>query len=303
MNNKKRFERPGLVIGLILAVALLASIGLNVFLAFFSGAAGTDPTLAWLQSPEQMLVMETGVLYNNLDFRSGRNIVLHYDLANERYASLRDKYALEETAGDGSELERALRLNHEYAPRLKHKSDYDNTLMSAEELLAFSLDQPGHGIHCRAKAQILNEMCLSLGIYARKVWLNPYSSYDGDCHVVNEVWDSTLQKWVMLDITTNSYWVDETGAPLSILEIREKLAQREFCTPVAAGDSLDELTLLRDRHIGIALYIAKNMVYMIYCAEYTVGECEDCFALCPETAPTRLESFIDRAAVERAPNA
>ena len=46
---------------------------------------------------------------------------------------------------------------------------------------------------------------LALGIYARKVWIMPNSGYDSDCHVVNEVWDSTLNKWVMLDITNNQY--------------------------------------------------------------------------------------------------
>lgn len=76
-------------------------------------------------------------------------------------------------------------------------------------LLAYSLDNNSHGINCRSKAQILNEMCLALGIYARKVWIMPSSMYDTDCHVVNEVWDTALQKWVMLDVTNNQYWVDE----------------------------------------------------------------------------------------------
>jgi hypothetical protein len=143
--------------------------------------------------------------------------------------------------------------------------------MNAVALLKYSLDDPSHGINCRSKAQILNEMCLSLGLYSRKVWLMPYSPYDIDCHVVNEIWDSTLQKWIMLDITNNEYWVDDTGA-LSVLEIRKKGANQEFCTPVKSGDSLTDLSRLRTQYQGDFLYIMKNMVSMKYCTDYTVGE-------------------------------
>ncbi|MGN1060369.1 MAG: hypothetical protein ACI4QN_01415, partial [Candidatus Coproplasma sp.] len=185
--------------------------------------------------------------------------------------------------------------------RLTHKSNYDNSILNALDLLEYSLDNKNNGINCRAKAQILNEMCLSLGIFSRKVWIMPYSSYDDDCHVVNEIWDRTLNKWVMLDITNDEYWVDENNVPLSILEIRERTAKREFCTPVMVGDNTKDLQNLKNKRIGDFLYIVKNMVYMQYFSNYSVGEGDSVYALMPCNIPTTNEYLISKTSVERSP--
>lgn len=286
-----------LILPIILAVLLLISIGFNIRLAFF----GYD---SYLQDPDEIYIMEAGILYNNRVLREGEDITFTYDFDNEAYAALKDSCNLEKTAGGGSELDKALNLMHEFAPRLTHKSDYDNHIdIQALPLLVYSLNNPRHGINCRAKAQILNEMCLALGIYSRKVWINPYSKYDSDCHVVNEVWDSGLEKWVMLDITNDQYWVDENGTPLSILEIRDKGANQEFCTPVCPGEKLSNLEGLKKKHLGEFLYIMKNMVYTYYFDNYTVGEGEDFYFCFPENLNTRLENFVSRESLERSPTA
>ena len=144
-------------------------------------------------------------------------------------------------------------------------------------------------------------MCLALGIYSRKVWIMPNSGYDNDCHVVNEIWDTELNKWIMLDITNNEYWVDENGTPLSILEIRQKGAMREFCTPIQPGDNTDNLEQLKEKYIGDFLYIMKNMVYMEYCDKYTVGESETIYLLFPDNLDTDYEKIISLNACEKAP--
>lgn len=276
---------------------LLASIALNIYfgVAYMKGES-------YLQSTDEIYMMEAGILSNNREFHEGADYELKYDFSHENFETLKGKYRLEGTAKDGTEFERALRLMDEYAPRLTHKSDYDNHIpINALDLLEYSLDKKNHGINCRAKAQILNEMCLSLGIYARKVWLMPYSKYDGDCHVVNEVWDGSLQKWVMLDITNNTYWADENNTPLSVLEIREKAALREFCTPVEAGENTRDLQAVKEKNIGNFLYIIKNMAYMEYCTEYTVGESKEFYLLMPKNVPTEYELLIGKAAAERSP--
>lgn len=279
----------------ILIAALLASIGINIYLGFF----GYD---SYLQSTDEIYIMEAGILRNNLEFTDGVEHDFTYDFTNEEYPELKSRYGIESIAGDGTEFERALRLMNEFAPRLTHKSNYDNHVdMNAISLLEYSLDNRKQGINCRAKAQILNEMCLALNLYARKVWILPNSGYDNDCHVVNEVWDSALNKWVMLDITNNEYWVDEAGTPLSVLEIRYKGAMREFCTPVVVGEKLDNLQKLKEKHIGDFLYIMKNMTYTEYCADYTVGESEKKFLLFPENLQTNYEYIISQAFVEKSP--
>lgn len=288
-------SRKGFIIALlVLTILLLASLAQNIYHMFW----GFD---SYLQSTGEIAIMEAGILETFKTFAAGEDHLFTYDMAHEEYPALRADYRLEATAGSGTELERALRLMDEYAPRLKHLSNYDNHVpMTAPDLLTYALDKP-NGINCRAKAQILNEMCLSLGMYARKVWIMPLSSYDNDCHVVNEVWDTALHKWVMLDITNNQYWVDENGTPLSVLEIRALGATQGFCTPVCPGDSLSDLHALQDKYIGNYLYIMKNMFYPQYCDAYGVGEIQPIWCLVPEYPASDYEYKISEEAVNRAP--
>ena len=180
------------------------------------------------------------MLLNTMDYAEGEDYEIVYDFENAEYSLLLEKYDVEKTAGEGSEFQKAMRLMDEYAPRLTHKSNFGgNVEMKALPLLEYSLDNPSQGINCRCKAQILNEMLLALEMYSRKVWINPYSSYDDDCHVVNEVWDTTYNKWIMLDITNNQYWIDENGTPVPVppvipeteeekKEYAEALKRREY---------------------------------------------------------------------------
>ena len=279
----------------VLCAALIASVAVNIYLAFFHYAS-------YLQSTDEIYIMEAGIIENNLEFADGEIHEFTYDFNNENYGTLKNKYGIEKYAKEGSEFDKALRLMNEYAPRLTHSSTYDNHInIDALSLLEYSLDNKKHGINCRNKAQILNEMYLSLGIYSRKVWIMPNSKYDNDCHVVNEVWDTKLNKWIMLDITNNEYWVDENGTPLSVLEIRYKGAKQEFCTPVAAGDKLDNLQKLKKKHISDFVYIMKNMVYMEYSDNYGVGENDKSWLLFPKNLNTTYEFIIGENAVTKSP--
>lgn len=278
-----------------LAVLLLISVGINVYLVLW----GFD---SYLQNTDQIYIMEAGILRNNLDFAEGEDVVISYDFDHDDYSVLISSYGIGDIAGNGTEFEQALRLMNEFAPRLAHKSDYDNSVeMTALSLLEHSLDNKNNGINCRNKAQILNEMCLALGIYARKVWIMPNSGYDKDCHVVNEIWDTALNKWIMLDITNNKYWVDEYGTPLSILEIRQNGATGEFCTPIQVGDKTDNLERIKEKYIGDFLYIMKNMVYMEYCNCYTVGESDVIYLLFPDNLDTDYDKIISLDSCEKAP--
>lgn len=293
MKHKRKTIKTAAII--VLSLLLAVSVGINIYLGFF----GWD---SYLQSTDEIYVMESGILRNNLAFTEGEDYEIVYDFDHEEYPILIEQYHIDEIAGEGSEFERALNLMNEYAPRLTHKSNYDNHVeMNAPDLLEYSLDNKNQGINCRSKAQILNEMCLALGIYSRKVWIMPNSGYDNDCHVVNEVWDSGFNKWIMLDITNNQYWVDENGEPLSITEIRTKGAMHEFCTPVTVEDDLGDIEKLKERHIGEFLYIMKNMVYMYLCDTQTVDETEIKYMLFPENLNTDYEYLISEESWSKPP--
>lgn len=295
---EKSIKKILLIVGsIVIVIGLSVSIGFNIY--FDICYIKCD---SYLQSADEIYIMEAGIIKNNLEFHDGTDHKFEYDFSHENFELLKSKYNIEKTAKEGTEFERALRLMDEYAPRLTHKSNYDNHIRSnALDLLEYSLNNKKHGINCRAKAQILNEMCLSLGIYSRKVWIMPYSDYDADCHVVNEVWDRSLNKWVMLDITNNTYWVDENKTPLSVLEIRNKTALNEFCTPVEAGEKTNNLRKLKDKNIGNFLYIVKNMVWFEYCTQYTAGESKNYYILMPQNIPTEYESLISKNAIECSP--
>lgn len=283
------------ILFILAAILLVASAGLNVY-QYMTG------NVTYLQNPDDIYIMEAGILQRNEAFQAGEDHVFSYDFTNEHWQELLTQYPIASIAGEGGEFARAVRLMDEYAPRLTHESNFDGSVpFEALSLLDYSLDNPRQGVNCRCKAQILNEMCLALGIYARKVWIMPYSKYDNDCHVVNEVWDSALGKWVMLDITNNQYWIDENGTPLSVLEIREKGAKRELCTPVCPGEDTSQPEKLLEKYKGSFLYIMKNMVYTQYCTEYTTGEARPIYSLVPENMPTDYEWLVSLKAVEASP--
>lgn len=289
-NNKRRKFFITIII-----LGLLISIGVNIYFIFFD----VD---YYLQTKEQIYIMEAGILNNNSEFYDGEDIKINYDFDNSAYEKLIKDYKIQEIAGNGTEFQKSLRVMNEFAPRLYHKSDYDNSIeISAIPLLEYSLDNKKHGINCRNKAQILNEICLALGIYSRKVWIMPNSGYDNDCHVVNEIWDTSLEKWIMLDITNNQYWVDENGMPLSILEIREKGSKKEFCTPVKASDDLKDLPKLKKKYENEFIYIMKNVVYMKYLDNYSINEKATIYILFPRNIYTDYEYIISKSACEKSP--
>ena len=81
------------------------------------------------------------------------------------------------------------------SPKLTHSPWYDGHVdCNALALLDYSLEKPEQGINCLNKAKILGEVCLALGIYARRVRFLPYSPFDFDCHVVTEIYDRTQEK-------------------------------------------------------------------------------------------------------------
>ncbi|MGN0906198.1 MAG: transglutaminase domain-containing protein [Bullifex sp.] len=263
------------IIEAVIAIILLTVAAVTVIMA--------PRQISYLQDPEQIYTMEAGILKQNLYFRDGEAITISYSFDEPGFNTLKKKYGLEMTAGKGSSFHKAVRLMNEYAPRLTHESNYDNHVeIRALPLLEYSLDKKQNGINCLNKAQILNEMCLALGIHSRKLWLMPVSPYDNDCHVVNEIWDEELNKWIMLDITDNSYWVDENGTPLSALEIRTKGAKEEFCTPVHPDDGLSDLGKVKKKNLDTFLYIMKNMAWLEYKDSYGEGSIGQIYTLCPE---------------------
>ena len=221
----------------------------------------------------QMLNVYQGILFHNQEFDSGNREEIVYQFDCAPFEELREKYHLAQVAGKGSDFVRAKRLLHYLSPRLAHSPWYDNHIAcNALQLLEYSLNNPEQGINCLNKAKILVECCLALGIYARRVRIMPFSPYDFDNHVVAEIYDRTLKKWIMLDPTTDGYFIDENKQPLSLLEMRHQFANAAFITFVRSTDSLKDIHKLREKHLGTNMYICKNLFYFQVEQYSTFGE-------------------------------
>lgn len=250
----------------------------------------------WLQISREQQKIYSGILFHNQIFAQGEETTITYDFACPQFATLREKYDLEHIAGKGSDFQRAKRLLHYLAPRLKHSSWYDNHVpCNALDLLEYSFNQPEHGINCLNKSKILAECCLAVGIYARRVSIMPYSPYDFDNHVVTEIFDCKLKKWIMLDPTTDGYFVDEEKSPLSLLEMRHKFANDEFVTFVNATDRLRDLKRSAEKNAYFNSYICKNLFYFITGCRNGFGPTDAWLVFAPEQFSVRDTNVANAA--------
>lgn len=250
---------------------------------------------------QQMLDIYSGTLFHNQEFESGNAKEIIYEFDCPEFEELRNRYNLIKIAGKGSDFTRAKRLLHYLAPRLTHSSWYDNHITcNALRLLEYSLDNPEQGINCLNKSKILVECCLALGIYARRVSIIPYSPYDFDNHVVTEIYDRALAKWIMLDPTTDGYFIDETKTPLSLLEMRSKFANAAWITFVPSTNRLKEIQKLPVKHLDTNMYICKNLFYFQIEQYSTFGEKDQYLYFVPlhysilQTKQANLKYRIDR---------
>ncbi len=296
MKQKNKIQRAAILIILCL---LLVCIGYIIYSEFFE----ESPIISFVQNKENVYSMECGIIKNCEKFRITENTMITYKFNADSYSVLRERYDIEKIAGDGTEFEKALNLMNTISQRLAHNSSFTEYTkeMNAVELLDYALDKPQNGIFCRAKAQIFNEMFLALNIYSRKLWINPLSIYDNECHVVNEIWDINYNKWIMLDTTNNLYWIDENGLPLSALEVREKFAEQDFVTPIMSGDNTSDLNKLHDKYESFILYTAKNMVFFRYFMEYGEGEADVVYSLVPENMEPWDDYLISESTIRESP--
>ena len=213
----------------------------------------------------------SGGLFNAAALAEGEPLTIDYVFDCPEFQQLRERYPIERAAGRGGDFERALRLCRYLAPRLKHQSDYDNHIpCHSLALLDYCFEKPDVGINCLNKAKILAECCLALGIYARRCIGLPCSPYDGDNHVVTEIYDRKRQKWIALDPTYGSYFSDGV-APLSCLELRQAFAARSPVSAVLNRQNPARIDQLQKRNAGVNWYYAKNSYYFAFDPVSTFG--------------------------------
>lgn len=209
-----------------------------------------------------------GILNNYSELKEEKAASLIYDFNCNEYEELISKYHFDDIIKGESDFTKACSLLHYLAPKLYHSSFYDNHIeCNSLKLLEYSFENKEHGINCLNKSKILSEILLAFNIYARRVFIHPFSPFDFDSHVVVEMFDKSLNKWIMIDPTTDGYFVDENNIPLSMIEIRNNFISNKFQTFIASNSRSRDLNKQKVKNEEINLYFMKNC-FLISFEEY-----------------------------------
>ena len=135
---------------------------------------------------------------------------------------LKTKYELEKVVENGNDdFEKIMLLKqwvHGILPKGNPKKDYQ----TATEILEDATSGQGE-FYCSQYAQVFMECANALGFKARKVGVdnNHELGEEEMHHGIADVWDSTHNKWVVIDAQHNLHF-EKDGAPLNALEVRNE---------------------------------------------------------------------------------
>jgi|GEM_PF-2055016 len=153
------------------------------------------------------------------DEQSPIQIEWKYNRTSSELTNLIKTNHLKEIAGDGTEIDLFLNLMEwvHRATQSEEKIGNPDTL-NAVAILNYVKTQ-NRALNCRMKSIVLNEILTGLGYYSRRISCKP-SQFDGDSHSIVTVYSMTLNKWICLDPTFNTFFHDHLGNILSYIEIR-----------------------------------------------------------------------------------
>ena len=177
---------------------------------------------------------------------------------------VREYFQLDSVVGTGDELSKIINLLHFAHDNIRH----DGSNRAYVEVDAIDLynycKATGRGVNCRQLAISLCEMYLAMGIPARYVTCMPGDPNDTECHVINSVWSSQLQKWLYIDPTMDAWVMDENGTMLSIAEVRQRLIDGSPLVLCETANWNHETPQTKENYLEH--YMAKNLYYLI-CAK------------------------------------
>lgn len=175
---------------------------------------------------------------------------------------IKEHFNLDSIAGYGDELSKIKRLLSWVHNMVRHDGQASDPISKDVIDLINTYQKEGRGINCRMIALILNECYLSMGFKSRCITCLPRKNID-NCHVINLIYSSTLNKWLWMDPTFNAYVMDEKGNLLSIAEVRERLISG---TPLKINEDANWNNMRREtKEHYLDFYMAKNL-YSMECA-------------------------------------
>ena len=152
----------------------------------------------------------------------------YQDPWNDSLVKLKNTYNLDSVAGDGDELSTLLNLLNWVHNTISHDGGNAGPDPRNSMNILRYFRETGNGVNCIMMALVLNEAYLSMGFKSRVIHGNGKKwVFNGEWHAFNIVYSNSLDKWIFVDPTHNSYFLDEAGNMLSVAELREHLIQDE----------------------------------------------------------------------------
>lgn len=206
--------------------------------------------------PSRLDILKAGSKYNLFDNRFIPNFS-YQSQENPNLIRIRKELKLDSIAGNGSELSQIFNLLHWADNVVEHDGSSSNpTLQNAIDLLKICKTE-NRGLNCRMLATFLNECYLAMGIKSRYVTCMPKETDFEDCHVINMVFSTDLNKWIWIDPTFGAYLMDGDGNLLGIEEVREKFINEEQV--VLNADANWNRTYLQTKQHYLGFYMPKNL--------------------------------------------
>lgn len=206
--------------------------------------------------PSRLDILKGAGKYNYSDNRFIPKFI-YQSADNPNLQKIRKDLKLDSIAGKGNELSQIFNLLHWVHNLVKHDGSSNNpTLKNAIDLINVCKVE-NRGVNCRMLATILNECYLSMGIKSRYITCMPKETEFNDCHVINMVYSTGLDKWIWIDPTFDAYVMDGKGNLLGIQEVREKLIKGEPL--VLNADANWNRTNLQTKEHYLEYYMAKNL--------------------------------------------
>nr|WP_321411360.1 transglutaminase-like domain-containing protein [uncultured Carboxylicivirga sp.] len=171
--------------------------------------------------------------------------------------NLRKHYNLDSIAGRGSEVNRMINLMYWVHNEVRHEgSSYNPDSKNAIDLIN-TCESEERGVNCRMMATILNECYLAMGYPSRYITCMPKEEEFDDCHVINMVYSTQLDKWIWMDPTFAAYVMDEKGELLGIEEVRERLIKDQPLILNPDANWNNQVTQTKDYYLE--KYMTKNL--------------------------------------------
>lgn len=179
---------------------------------------------------------------------------------------VREKYRLDEIAGEGDELSKTRNLLAWVSDKIKHDG-YQNVFVPKETALHFLnyTYEKDFGINCKQLAITLSDCLRAVGIKARPVFIMPKAANSGDNHVITHVYIESFEKWIAVDPSYGATFRNSEGKYLNCFELRTEIANGGKIVMNEESHYNHNKDYSRETYVN---YLAKNLYWFYEILNY-----------------------------------